>query len=118
MGAHIDGVARTGWSRGGGYAPCRRRQDHSDRIEAGTFLVQPRSRGEVTLTDVNPEHFTAVSSKTRRCRLYGRGYGELCDPDRSRNDPPVDITASILSWLSDGHAGAMDRLDGDRFGHP
>jgi len=88
-----------------------------DRIEAGTFSCRSRDHGgEVTLTDVNPEHFTAVSSKLEDagCTVaVTENSVTLTLPKRSALS--ISPPRSILAFRRT--CSAMDRLDGDRFGN-
>lgn len=103
-----------------------------DRIEAGTFLVAAAiTGGEVTLTNVNPEHFSALTAKLEDagCTLAASGDAvTLTAPETIR---PVDITANIypgfptdmqaqwtaLMAIASGTSVVTDSIYFDRFKH-
>ena len=103
-----------------------------DRIEAGTFLVAgAMTGGTITLEDVVPDHFTALTAKLEDagCRLTcGSKTVTLVSPERPR---PVDVTASIYpgfptdmqaQWIAlmsvaGGTSVVTDTIYSDRFKH-
>jgi UDP-N-acetylglucosamine 1-carboxyvinyltransferase len=133
MGAHIDGVGTNRLEvEGVDTLHAADVKTIPDRIEAGTFLVAAAiTGGEVTLTDVNPEHFTAVSSKLEDagCTVaVTENSVTLTAPETIR---PVDITASIypgfptdmqaqwtaLMAIASGTSVITDAVYFDRFKH-
>lgn len=103
-----------------------------DRIEAGTFLcAAAMTGGSVTLTNVNPEHFSAVTAKLEdagcKTEVQGSQY-TLVAPDKIK---PVDATAVIypgfptdmqaqwiaLMSIADGASIITDTIYTDRFKH-
>ena len=103
-----------------------------DRIEAGTFLVAAAmTGGEVTLTNVRPDHCSAVMAKLEDagCTLLaGPDTITLTAPETVR---PVDVTASIypgfptdmqaqwtaLMSIASGTSVITDTIYFDRFKH-
>lgn len=133
MGAHIDGAGTNRLEvEGVDTLHAADVKTIPDRIEAGTFLVAAAiTGGEVTLTDVNPEHFTAVSSKLEDagCTVaVTENSVTLTAPETIR---PVDITASIypgfptdmqaqwtaLMAIASGTSVITDAVYFDRFKH-
>jgi UDP-N-acetylglucosamine 1-carboxyvinyltransferase len=103
-----------------------------DRIEAGTFLVAAAvTKGNVTLTHINPDHISALTAKleeagcTIRC---GTDTVSLSCPDGIK---PVDVTATIYpgfptdmqaQWIAlmavaGGTSVVTDTIYLDRFKH-
>jgi UDP-N-acetylglucosamine 1-carboxyvinyltransferase len=103
-----------------------------DRIEAGTFLcAAAMTGGSVTLTNVQPEHFSAVAAKLEDagCRTEVQGSRfKVIAPDQIK---PVDATAIIypgfptdmqaqwiaLMSIADGTSIITDTVYLDRFKH-
>jgi UDP-N-acetylglucosamine 1-carboxyvinyltransferase len=103
-----------------------------DRIEAGTFLcAAAMTGGRVTLTNVHPEHFSAVAAKLEDagCRTEVQGSRfKVIAPDQIK---PVDATAIIypgfptdmqaqwiaLMSIADGTSIITDTVYLDRFKH-
>jgi UDP-N-acetylglucosamine 1-carboxyvinyltransferase len=103
-----------------------------DRIEAGTFLVAGAiTGGEITLTNVNPEHLTSVTAKLEAagCTITStRESITLSAPETIR---PVDVTANVypgfptdmqaqwtaLMAIASGAAVVTDSIYFDRFKH-
>ncbi len=85
-----------------------------DRIIAGTYLVAgAMCRGEITLTDVNHEHFTAVTSKLRETgceislekdKIHLKAPKIIKAVDLIRTQPypgfPTDMQAQFMALLS------------------
>lgn len=103
-----------------------------DRIEAGTFLVAGAlCGGRTTLTNVNPDHLTAVTAKLEDAGAVITGTADtitIAAPHRIR---PVDVTASIypgfptdmqaqwtaLMAVANGTSIVTDSIYFDRFKH-
>lgn len=103
-----------------------------DRIEAGTFLVAGAiTGGDVTIRNVVPEHFRAVSdlleitgffieSKDRSVRL--RPNGATCARDFSTGTYPgfpTDMQAQMMALMcvTPGTSVVTERVFPDRFNH-
>ena len=103
-----------------------------DRIEAGTFLVAAAlTGGSITLTNVNPDHFSAVTAKLEDagCRTEIRDSGFWIQAPAELK--PVDATAVIypgfptdmqaqwiaLMSIAKGTSIVTDTIYTDRFKH-
>ncbi len=103
-----------------------------DRIEAGTFLVAAAiTGGSVTLDNVNPEHFSAVTEKLVEAGCRVTTGDSTITLDASTGISPVDVTAMIypgfptdmqaqwiaLMAIAKGVSVVTDNIYFDRFKH-
>jgi UDP-N-acetylglucosamine 1-carboxyvinyltransferase len=133
MGAHIDGIGSNRIEiEGVDSLKAAEARTIPDRIEAGTFLVAAAmTGGEITITGVNPEHLSAVTSKLEDagCTIViGEDSISLTAPETIRQ---VDVTANIYpgfptdmqaQWtammsIADGTSIISDSIYFDRFKH-
>ncbi len=133
MGARIDGIGtNTLEIEGVNELHAVDAETIPDRIEAGTFLVAAAmTGGTITLNGVNPEHFSAVTSKLEEagCKIKSTPTGiTLFAPDTIG---AVDATAVIYpgfptdmqaQWIAmmaiaDGTSVVTDTIYTDRFKH-
>jgi UDP-N-acetylglucosamine 1-carboxyvinyltransferase len=103
-----------------------------DRIEAGTLVVAAAiTRGEVTVTNVVPDHLSAVLAKLEECGVgleVGTTSVRVRGPERPR---PADVTTSpfpgfptdmqaqlmALLGLADGQSRVTETIFENRFMH-
>lgn len=133
MGARIEGIGTTTYTIDGvDSLSAVTAATIPDRIEAATFLVAAAmTQGDVTLTNVEPEHLTAVLGRLEDagCQLTVGSNDIRIQMD---NHPePVDITAtpyagyptdsqaqwSAFMMLSTGSARIKDTIYPTRFGY-
>jgi UDP-N-acetylglucosamine 1-carboxyvinyltransferase len=103
-----------------------------DRIEAGTFLcAAAMTGGSVTLTNVQPEHFSAVAAKLEDAGCQTKARGSAFDLRAPEKIKPVDATAVIypgfptdmqaqwiaLMSIAEGTSIITDTVYLDRFKH-
>jgi UDP-N-acetylglucosamine 1-carboxyvinyltransferase len=133
MGAKLDGVGTgrievQGVSSLGGAT----HRVVADRIEAGTLIVAGAiTGGDVTVTDLVPEHITAVLEKLEECGValdVGASSVRVRGPQRPR---PADVTTSpfpgfptdmqaqlmTLLGLADGQSRVTETIFENRFMH-
>ncbi|MFO7546002.1 MAG: UDP-N-acetylglucosamine 1-carboxyvinyltransferase [Trueperaceae bacterium] len=104
----------------------------ADRIEAGTYLLAAAAtRGRVTVTDVRPDHLTAVLDALRSTgaavavgadRVHVDATGALRPTDvEAREYPgiPTDLQAPFTAYLAtiSGRSHVRDHVYPDRFTH-
>lgn len=96
MGAAVTGAGtRTITVRGVKALKGVRYRPIADRIEAGTYLLAvAATRGHATLTDVVPEHLTAVLEALRRSGAEVTVTADTVTIDARKDLKPVDIVAS------------------------
>ena len=104
-----------------------------DRIEAGTFLIgAAMSKGNITLTNVNPNHLSIVLDKLKQAgsdiSILSKNQIHIKGPNKII---PVDVVADIypgfptdlqaqwiaLMTLADGLSHITDTIYVDRFSH-
>jgi len=103
-----------------------------DRIEAGTLIVAGAiTRGDVTVTDLVPEHLSAVLSKLEECGVpleIGPTWVRVRGPERPRpadviTSPfpgfPTDMQAQLMTLLglADGQSRVTETIFENRFMH-
>ena len=103
-----------------------------DRIEAGTLIVAGAiTRGDVTVTDLVPEHLSAVLSKLEECGVsleVGPTWVRVRGPERPRpadviTSPfpgfPTDMQAQVMTLLglADGQSRVTETIFENRFMH-
>lgn len=103
-----------------------------DRIEAGTYLLAGAiTGGEVELTDVLPEHLTALLAKLEECgvevhcgegtvRVRARGPWRGAEVETAPYPGfPTDLQPQLTSFLSLAHGRSViwERVFESRFGH-
>ncbi|OGK96819.1 MAG: UDP-N-acetylglucosamine 1-carboxyvinyltransferase [Candidatus Rokubacteria bacterium RIFCSPHIGHO2_12_FULL_73_22] len=103
-----------------------------DRIEAGTLLVAGAiTRGDVTVTDLVPDHVSAVLAKLEECGVgleVGPTWVRVRGPERPRaadvtTSPypgfPTDMQAQLmtLQGLADGQSRVTETIFENRFMH-
>ncbi|MFN0159530.1 MAG: UDP-N-acetylglucosamine 1-carboxyvinyltransferase [Bacteroidota bacterium] len=103
-----------------------------DRIEAGTFLVAAAiTGGKITLTNVNPDQFSAVTAKLEDAGCKVNIGGNNVTLESTGIIKPVDVTASIypgfptdmqaqwiaLMAIANGTSVVTDMIYSDRFKH-
>jgi UDP-N-acetylglucosamine 1-carboxyvinyltransferase len=103
-----------------------------DRIEAGTLMVAGAiTRGEITVTDVVPEHLSAVLAKLDECGVSletGPTWVRVRGPERPRaadviTSPfpgfPTDMQAQVMTLLglADGQSRVTETIFENRFMH-
>jgi UDP-N-acetylglucosamine 1-carboxyvinyltransferase len=103
-----------------------------DRIEAGTLIVAGAiTRGDVTVTDVVPEHLSAVLAKLEECGVpleVGPTWVRVRGPERPRpadviTSPfpgfPTDMQAQVMTLLglADGQSRVTETIFENRFMH-
>jgi UDP-N-acetylglucosamine 1-carboxyvinyltransferase len=133
MGAKLDGVGTgrieiQGVSSLGGAT----HRVVADRIEAGTLIVAGAiTRGDVTVTDLVPEHITAVLEKLEECGVrldVGASSVRVRGPERPRaadviTSPfpgfPTDMQAQLMTLLglADGQSRVTETIFENRFMH-
>lgn len=133
MGAHISGIG-TNTLEIEGVDELRATDCETipDRIEAGTFLcAAAMTGGTITLTNVNPEHFSAVTAKLEDagCNTEAHGSGfSLTAPSALKSVDataiiypgfPTDMQAQWIALMSiaDGTSIVTDTVYLDRFKH-
>jgi len=104
----------------------------ADRIEAGTYLLAAAAtRGRITVTDVRPDHLTAVLEALQRTgvaitlgadRVHVDATGALSPTDvEAREYPgvPTDLQAPFTAYLATiaGRSHVRDHVYPDRFTH-
>jgi UDP-N-acetylglucosamine 1-carboxyvinyltransferase len=104
----------------------------ADRIEAATLLVAGAiTAGDVTVTDVEPDHLSAVLAKLEECDIaleVGRSSVRARGPARPRaadvtTSPfpgfPTDMQAQIMALLglADGQSRVTETIFENRFMH-
>ncbi len=119
----VDGVTRLHGVR---YRPI------ADRIEAGTYLLAAAAtRGQVTLTDVNPEHLGAVLEALESTGVKVRVGESIVSVDARGDLKPIDVVAREYPGLPTdlqapfsaflatvpGHSQLSDTVYPDRFTH-
>ena len=133
MGAKLDGVGTgrieiQGVSSLGGAT----HRVVADRIEAGTLVVAGAiTRGDVTVTELVPEHITAVLEKLEECGVrldVGTSSVRVRGPERPRaadviTSPfpgfPTDMQAQLMTLLglADGQSRVTETIFENRFMH-
>jgi UDP-N-acetylglucosamine 1-carboxyvinyltransferase len=133
MGAKLDGVGTgrieiQGVSSLGGAT----HRVVADRIEAGTLVVAGAiTRGDVTVTDLVPEHITAVLEKLEECGVrldVGVSSVRVRAPERPRASDvitspfpgfPTDMQAQLMTLLglADGQSRVTETIFENRFMH-
>jgi UDP-N-acetylglucosamine 1-carboxyvinyltransferase len=103
-----------------------------DRIEAGTLIVAGAiTGGDVTVTEVVPEHLSAVLAKLEECgvslevgpswvRVRGAGRPRAADVTTSPFPGfPTDMQAQVMTLLgvADGQASVTETIFENRFMH-
>ena len=103
-----------------------------DRIEAGTLMVAGAiTGGDVTVTDVVPEHLSAVLAKLEECGIgleVGPTWVRVRGPERPRaadviTSPfpgfPTDMQAQVMTLLglADGQSRVTETIFENRFMH-
>jgi len=103
-----------------------------DRIEAGTLIVAGAiTRGEVTVTDLVPDHLTALLAKLDECGVLlevGHDSVRVRGPERPRSADvttspfpgfPTDMQAQVMTLLglADGQARVTETIFENRFMH-
>ena len=103
-----------------------------DRVEAGTLIVAGAiTRGDVTVTDLVPEHLAAVLAKLEECGVpleVGPTWVRVRGPERPRpadviTSPfpgfPTDMQAQIMTLLglADGQSRVTETIFENRFMH-
>jgi UDP-N-acetylglucosamine 1-carboxyvinyltransferase len=103
-----------------------------DRIEAGTLIVAGAiTRGDVTVTDLVPEHLSAVLAKLEECGVpleIGPTWVRVRGPERPRpadviTSPfpgfPTDMQAQVMTLLglADGQSRVTETIFENRFMH-
>jgi UDP-N-acetylglucosamine 1-carboxyvinyltransferase len=103
-----------------------------DRIEAGTLMVAGAiTQGEVTVTDLVPEHLSAVLAKLDECGVsleVGPTWVRVRGPERPRaadviTSPfpgfPTDMQAQVMTLLglADGQSRVTETIFENRFMH-
>jgi len=103
-----------------------------DRIEAGTLIVAGAiTRGDVTVTDLVPDHLTALLAKLDECGValeVGRDSVRVQGPERPGpadviTSPypgfPTDMQAQVMTLLglADGQARVTETIFENRFMH-
>jgi UDP-N-acetylglucosamine 1-carboxyvinyltransferase len=103
-----------------------------DRIEAGTLIVAGAiTRGDVTVTDLRPEHLSAVLAKLEECGVAletGPTWVRVRGPERARpadviTSPfpgfPTDMQAQLMTLLglADGQSRVTETIFENRFMH-
>jgi UDP-N-acetylglucosamine 1-carboxyvinyltransferase len=103
-----------------------------DRIEAGTLIVAGAiTRGDVTVTDVVPEHLSAVLAKLEECGVsldIGPSWVRVRGPERPRPSDvttspfpgfPTDMQAQVMTLLglADGQSRVTETIFENRFMH-
>ena len=103
-----------------------------DRIEAGTLIVAGAiTRGDVTVTDLLPEHLSAVLAKLEECGVpleVGPTWVRVRGPERPRpadviTSPfpgfPTDMQAQVMTLLglADGQSRVTETIFENRFMH-
>ena len=133
MGADIEGIG-TPWLK---IAGVKRLTGATadlipDRIEAGTMLAAVAATGgRVTVTDMRPDHLSAVTDKLQDMGMtveIGDGSCTLCAEDRPRASTvvtqpypgfPTDLQAQFMTVLTvaDGTSVVTEKVYPDRFMH-
>lgn len=103
-----------------------------DRVEAGTLIVAGAiTRGDVTVTDLVPEHLSAVLAKLEECGVpleIGPTWVRVRGPERPRpadviTSPfpgfPTDMQAQVMTLLglADGQSRVTETIFENRFMH-
>jgi UDP-N-acetylglucosamine 1-carboxyvinyltransferase len=103
-----------------------------DRIEAGTLIVAGAiTRGDVTVTDLVPDHLSAVLAKLEECGVgleVGPTWVRVRGPERPRpadviTSPfpgfPTDMQAQVMTLLglADGQSRVTETIFENRFMH-
>jgi len=103
-----------------------------DRIEAGTLIVAGAiTRGDLTVTDLAPEHLSAVLAKLEECGVgldVGADRVRVRGPERPRaadviTSPfpgfPTDMQAQVMTLLglADGQSRVTETIFENRFMH-
>ena len=103
-----------------------------DRIEAGTLIVAGAiTRGDIMVTDLVPEHLSAVLSKLEECGValeIGPTWVRVRGPQQSRpadviTSPfpgfPTDMQAQVMTLLglADGQSRVTETIFENRFMH-
>jgi UDP-N-acetylglucosamine 1-carboxyvinyltransferase len=103
-----------------------------DRIEAGTLIVAGAiTQGDVTVTDLVPEHLSAVLAKLEECGVsleVGPTWVRVRGPERPRpadmnTSPfpgfPTDMQAQVMTLLglADGQSRVTETIFENRFMH-
>jgi UDP-N-acetylglucosamine 1-carboxyvinyltransferase len=103
-----------------------------DRIEAGTLIVAGAiTRGDVTVTDLIPEHLSAVLAKLEECGVpleIGPTWVRVRGPERPQpadviTSPfpgfPTDMQAQVMTLLglADGQSRVTETIFENRFMH-
>jgi len=103
-----------------------------DRIEAGTLIVAGAiTRGDLTVTDLVPEHLSAILAKLEECGValeVGPTWVRVRGPERPRaaditTSPfpgfPTDMQAQLMALLglADGQSRVTETIFENRFMH-